>query len=87
LTTARSIAGLFAFLEVHVITTQPDLVTVTEAAKDLGTTRGMVHHHILTRRLPAVRVGRPFLIPRAAVEALRVEREAAAARTKATVGR
>jgi len=67
-------------------TLQPDLVTVTQAAKDLGVTRGMVHHHILTRRLPAVRVGRPFLIPRAAVEALRVEREAAAARTKATVG-
>ncbi len=58
------------------VATQPDLVTVTEAAKDLGATRGMVHHHILTRRLPAVRVGRPYLIPREAVEQLRRDRAA-----------
>jgi excisionase family DNA binding protein len=66
------------------MTPQPDLVTVTQAAKDLGATRGMVHHHILTRRLPAVRVGRPFLIPREAVDQLRREREAIAERTKDT---
>jgi len=65
-----------------VTTEKIDLVTVTEAAKDLGVTRGMVHHHILTRRLPAVRVGRPFLIPREAVEALRRDRAAIAAASK-----
>jgi len=58
------------------VTTQPDLVTVTQAAQDLGATRGMVHHHILTRRLPAIRVGRPYLIPREAVEQLRRDRAA-----------
>jgi len=59
-----------------VTTPHPDLITVTQAAKDLGATRGMVHHHILTRRLPAVRVGRPYLIPREAVDQLRRDRAA-----------
>jgi len=58
------------------MTPQPDLVTVTEAARIVGSTRGAIHHHILTRRLPAVRVGRPYLIPRAAVEQLRRDRAA-----------
>ena len=66
-------------------TQHPDLITVTEASLIVGGTRGLIHHHILTRRLPAVRVGRPYLIPRAAVDELRREREAIAASVKATV--
>ncbi len=57
-------------------TQQPDLVTVTQAAKDLGATRGMVHHHRLTGKLPTIRVDGGYLIPRASVEALRRDRAA-----------
>ncbi len=57
-------------------TQQPDLVTVTQAAKDLGATRGMVHHHRLTGKLPTIRVDGVYLIPRASVEQLRRDRAA-----------
>jgi len=79
--------GLFAFLEVHVITTEKiDLLTITEAAKDLGATRGMVHHHRLTGKLPSITIDGRYLIPRESVEQLRRDRAAIAERTKATTG-
>ena len=67
-------------------TLQPDLITVTQAAKDLGTTRGAIHHHRLTGRLPSITIDGRYLIPRESVEALRREREATADRAKATTG-
>jgi hypothetical protein len=58
------------------VTTQPDLITITQAAKDLGATRGMVHHHRLTGKLPTIHVDGVYLIPRASVEQLRRDRAA-----------
>ena len=79
--------GLFAFLEAPMTATlQPDLITVTEAARVVGATRGAVHHHRLTGRLPAIRVDGRYLIPREAVEQLRRERAALAERAKDTTG-
>ncbi len=60
------------------------LLTVTEAAAALGRTRGSVHHHRLTGRLPAIRVGRRFMIPLEDVVALRRERAAVIAAPKTT---
>jgi len=62
-------------------TERVDLVSVSEAAKLLGTTRGQVHYHRLYGRLPSVLVPRQsgrdmYLIPRSSVEALRRERAA-----------
>jgi len=58
------------------VTTQPDLVTVTQTAKDLGATRGMVHHHRLTGKLPSITIDGRYLIPRESVEQLRRDRAA-----------
>jgi hypothetical protein len=62
-----------------VTTERVDLVSVSEAAQLLGTTRGQVHYHRLYGRLPSVLVPRQggrdmYLIPRASVEQLRRER-------------
>ncbi len=66
--------GVLLFLGVHVITIeQVDLLTVTQAARELGATRSLVHYHRLYGRLPAIVVDRKYLIPREAVEALRGE--------------
>ncbi len=59
-----------------VTTEQVDLLSVTEAAHAIGATRGMVHHHRLTGRLPAITVAGKYLIPRQAVEQLRRDRAA-----------
>jgi excisionase family DNA binding protein len=57
-----------------VITTQrTELLTVTEAARELGATRSLVHYHRLYGRLPAIVIDRKYLIPREAVEALHGE--------------
>jgi hypothetical protein len=66
------------------VTTQPDLVTVTQTAKAIGATRGMVHHHRLTGRLPAITIEGRYLIPRESVEQLRRDRAAIAGASKAT---
>ena len=68
------------------MTEQLDLVTVTEAARAIGTTRGAIHHHRLTGRLPAIAVAGRYLIPQQAVEQLRRDR-AVRPGHKATVSR
>ena len=56
------------------ITTQrTELLTVTEAARELGATRSAIHYHRLYGRLPAITIDGRYLIPREAVEALRGE--------------
>jgi len=55
---------------------QVDLLTVTQAAHAIGTTRGAIHHHRLTGRLPAIVVAGKYLIPRESVEALSRDRAA-----------
>ena len=55
-------------------TEQVDLLTVTQAAHAIGTTRGAIHHHRLTGRLPSITVAGRYLIPRQAVEQLRHDR-------------
>ncbi len=59
-----------------VTTQQVDLLSVTEAAREIGTTRGAVHHHRLTGKLPSITVDGRYLIPRQAVEQLRRDRAA-----------
>jgi len=59
-----------------VTTEQVDLLSVTQAAHAIGTTRGAIHHHRLTGRLPAIVVAGRYLIPRQAVEQLRRDRAA-----------
>jgi len=59
-----------------VTTERVDLLSVTEAAHAIGTTRGAVHHHRLTGWLPAITVDGRYLIPRQAVEQLRRDRAA-----------
>ena len=54
----------------------PELITITQAAAVLGRTRGAIHHHRLTGKLPSIRVGRMYLISKESVEALRRERVA-----------
>jgi hypothetical protein len=63
---------------------QVDLVTVTEAARIFGRTRGMVHYFRLAGRLPAITVEGRYLIPRESVEALQRERAAVLAAPKTT---
>ena len=67
------------------VTAETELVSISQAAELLGTSRGAVHHHRLTGKLPSVRVGWPYMIAREAVEELRLEREAKAARAKNTL--
>ncbi len=57
-----------------VTTARVDLLSVTEAAHVIGTTRGAIHHHRLTGRLPSITVDGRYLIPRQAVEQLRHDR-------------
>ncbi len=57
-----------------VTTEQVDLLSVTEAAHAIGTTRGAIHHYRLTGRLPSITVDGRYLIPKQAVEQLRRER-------------
>lgn len=47
----------------------PELISVTEAAELLGVSRQAVLQRIGSRSLPATRVGRDWVLPRAAVEA------------------
>jgi len=61
-----------------IATEKIDLVSVGQAAAMLGKTRGCVHHHRLTGRLPAITIDGRYLIPRADVERLRAERDALA---------
>jgi len=51
-----------------------DIVTVTQAAELMGTSRGAVHYHVLAGRLHAFRLGDRYVIERESVEALRRER-------------
>ncbi len=64
---------------------QIEFLTVTQAADVFGTTRGCIHHYRLTGRLPMIRVGRKYMVPRADVEALNRERAAITAASKSTV--
>jgi len=59
-----------------VTTQQVDLLSVTEAARELGTTRGAIHHHRLTGKLPSITIDGRYLIPRESVEQLRRDRAA-----------
>jgi excisionase family DNA binding protein len=69
--------GVLSFLEVDMVTAEKiDLLTITQAARIIGTTRGAVHHHRLTGKLPTIRVGGVYLIPRESVEQLRRDRAA-----------
>ena len=54
-------------------------LTVPEAAAELGVSRQRVGQIIQAGRLPAERVGRIWLVPLAAVEAVKRSRELAAA--------
>ncbi len=79
--------GVLSFLEVDMVTAeQLDFLTVSEAARVIGATRGMVHHHRLTGKLPTIRVDGVYLISRESVEQLRRERAAFAERANATTG-
>ncbi len=62
---------------------QVDLVTVTEAARVIGATRGCIHYYRLCGRLPAITAEGRYLIPRESVEALQRERAAITAASKA----
>jgi excisionase family DNA binding protein len=60
-----------------------DLLSVTEAARVVGATRGCIHYYRLAGRLPAISVEGRYLIPRESVEALQRERAAITAASKA----
>ena len=49
---------------------QPLTLTVSEAAKVLGISRTTAYECVRTGQLPAVRLGRRLVIPRAAITAL-----------------
>ncbi len=59
-----------------VTTEKIDFITVTQAARELGATRGLVHYHRLYGRLPSITVDGRYLIPRESVEQLRRDRAA-----------
>jgi len=81
------VVGVLSFLAVAVVTTEKiDLLTVTEAAHAIGTTRGAIHHHRLTGRLPSITVDGRYLIPKQAVEQLRRDRAAITDASKDTTG-
>ncbi|PZS21499.1 MAG: hypothetical protein DLM54_04335 [Acidimicrobiales bacterium] len=55
------------------IPAQPDaalVLTVEEAGRLLGISRGLAYEMVARRRLPHLRLGRRIVIPRAALEAL-----------------
>ena len=80
--TCLSVRRVFAYLEVVMVTAQQiDLLTVTEAARAIGTTRGAIHHHRLTGRLPAITIDGRYLIPRESVVRV-VPRPCGTTRTK-----
>ncbi len=56
-----------------IATERVDLLSVTQAARELGASRSLVHYHRLYGRLPSITVDGRYLIPRASVEALRGE--------------
>jgi excisionase family DNA binding protein len=45
-------------------------LTVEEAARELGIGRGLAYEGVRTGAIPAVRVGRRLLVPRAALDRL-----------------
>ncbi len=54
-------------------TTTPDTrktLTVEEAARELGIGRGLAYEGVRTGAIPAVRVGRRLIVPRAALDRL-----------------
>lgn len=59
-------------------TTDDELLTASQAAEALNATSQTIRNWIRSRRLPAVRIGNRFLVPRAEVDRLRGELPAAA---------
>lgn len=60
---------------------EPDLFSVTQAAKELGYAPRTLHHHIATGKVAATKVGdgrtSAYVITRAEVERVKAERDAA----------
>lgn len=57
---------------------QPDVLTVEEARKRLRIGRNAVYDAIARKEIPSIRIGRKYLVPRVAFEAmLRGEAKAA----------
>ncbi len=79
-------AAFLTGLERRVVTierpAQAELLTVTEAARVIGATRGAIHYHRLSGKLPAITVDGRYLIARESVEALHRERAAITAASK-----
>lgn len=46
------------------------VLTVSEAAKQLGLSRGLMYEAVRTNQIPSIRIGRRILIPRAALQRL-----------------
>ena len=55
------------------------VLTVEEAAAYLSLSRGSAYQAIRAGEIPSIRIGRRLLVPRAALEAMLGEREAAVA--------
>lgn len=45
-------------------------ITVEQAGRELGISRGLAYEGVRTGAIPAVRVGRRYLVPRAALDRL-----------------
>lgn len=58
--------------------TDQELLTASQAAESLSATSQTIRNWIRSGRLPAVRIGNRFLVPRAEVDRLRGELPAAA---------
>ena len=66
------VVGYFAFLaRVRVPMSDGELLTASQAAEGLSASSQSVRNWIRSGRLPAVRIGNRFLIPRAEIDRLR----------------
>jgi hypothetical protein len=61
-----------------------DILTISQTAQLIGSSRGCVHYHVLAGRLPAFRLGDRYVIRREDAEQLRRDRAAIATAPKAT---
>lgn len=55
---------------VHRTTSEPKILTVEEAGRELGISRGLAYEGVRTGAIPSVRIGRRLLVPRAALDRL-----------------
>lgn len=53
-----------------IVEAQPDVLTVEEARKRLRIGRNAVYDAIARKEIPTIRIGRKFLVPRVAFEAM-----------------